>query len=432
VAVHHAAGEEERVKGDIYGSLLWTTVFSVALALAVTLLAPEIAAGFFHKPAFAAPLIAFVWWVPPTALVIVLVSAVLAAGSAQARVAVRDFLVPAIFLALGPAAVVVWHSAAAAGVAYTFSAVVGLALAFYYLYRFFPGLRAGRAVCDQRLLVALALPLMLTDLAAASQAQADRIVVGRLVGAADIAVYINAVQLALVATLALTALNQIQAPVISRLYHQGKRAELDALLKTFTRLCLTGSAPLCALLIGLAGPLMGILGPPYAAGAPVLIIASLGVLVNVATASVGMSLMMTGHQWLVFGTSVGSLALLVAGVWWLTPVYGIAGAAIGLAGAMAASNLANLLLEVRFVRVNPWTPAMLKSLAAAAVCGLVAWGLAHVVGLTGQERLRILLPADLGVAAISLAVYAGLIWLLGVEESDKAAARAVGERLRKK
>ena len=432
VAIHHAAGDEERVKGDIYGSLLWTTVFSVALALAVTLLAPEIATRFYHKPAFAGPLVAFVWWVPPTALVIVLVSAVLAAGSARPRVWVRDFVVPAIFLALGPLAVVVWHSAAAAGVAYTFSAVVGLALGFYYLYRFFPGLRTGRALCDHKLLVALSLPLMITDLASAGQAQADRSLVLRLATAGDTAVYINAVQLALLATMALTALNQIQAPVISRLYHQGQRAQLDALLKTFTRLCLTASAPLCALLIGLAGPLMGILGPQYVAGAAVLQIASLGVLVNVATASVGMSLLMTGHQWLVFATSVGSLALLVGGVWWLTPAYGIAGAAIGLAVAMAASNLVNLVLEIRYVRVNPWTPAMLKSLAAAAISGGVAWGLAHLLGLTGQEGLRLLLPVDLGLVVVSLGIYAGMIWLLGVEEADKEAARAVGERLRRR
>jgi O-antigen/teichoic acid export membrane protein len=431
VAVHQAAGEKERVKGDIYGSLLWTTVFSVVLAGAVTGLAPWLSRHVFTAfgPAVAAPLVAFVWWVPPTAVVIVLVSAVLAVGSARPRVVVRDFVVPAVFLAVGPAAWVVWHSAAAVGVAYTFSAVVGLGLGWHYFRRVFPGLGAVRGVCDHKVLLGMSFTLTLTDLAAVGLSRADQMVLGHLIPADTFAIYAMATSLAVLATMALTALTQIQAPVIARLYEQGKTAELDALLKTFTRLCLTASAPFTAFLIGLAGPMMGLLGHDYVAGAPVLIIASLGVLVNVATASVGISLMMTGHQGLAFATNLGAVALLVGMVWWLTPLYGIVGAAVGLALAVSLANLVRLGLEVRLLHVNPWTPAMLKSLLAGAVSGGAAWGLARALGVTGAEKLAWLLPVVAGLAVLSCGIYAGMIVLLGVEKSDREAARAIWERV---
>jgi O-antigen/teichoic acid export membrane protein len=431
VAIHHAAGDKERLKGDIYGSLFWTTLFSVTLALAVTLTAPWIS-SLFQKPEFAAPLVAFVWWVPCAGLTLVLVAILLAVGSARPRVVVRDIAVPAVFLVLTATLVVGSRTAVTAGLAYTLSGVVGLALGLYYLYRSFPGLRRVRAVYDHRLLLATAMPMLLTDVAGVGVTQADVLVAGRLLSVVNVGLYGAASRVALLATIPMMALIQIQAPVISRLHHQGQIAELDAQLKTFTRLCLTASAPLVALLIGLAGPVLGILGPRFAAAAPALEIASVGVLVNVSTASVGVSLLVTGYQWLAFAANVGAMILLVGLVWWLTPLYGIVGAAVGFAAAMSAANLARLVMQNLVLRVNPWSLAMLKSLAAAAVSGSAAWGLARLLGLTGREGLGHLVPAVLGLTVVSLALYLGLILLLGVEQSDKEAARALGERLRRR
>ncbi len=429
VAIHAAAGEREKVKGDIYGSLLWTILSSVSLAILVTLLAPWIA-GLFRHPEFAAPLRAFVWWVPPTCLVIIAVSSVLAIGSARPRVAVRDVVVPVSFLILGALFILRWQTAVAVGWAYTISGLGGLILAFYYLYRYFPALRRTRGVYNHLLLWSTSLPLFLTDLAAMGLAQADVLVVGRLLPAAEIGVYAAAARLSLLGAMSLVALNQITAPVISRLHHQGKRQELNLLLKTFTRLCLLISLPLSALLVGMAGPVMGLLGKDFVAGAWALRIASVGVLVNVATGSVGMALVMTGYQWLAFVTNLLSVALLIGLVSWLTPIYGVTGAAVGLATAVTIANLGRLALVHRVLRVNPMSLPMLKSVLAGLVATAVAWGLTSLLGLTGKEGLGYLFPALLGLAAISLAVYAGLSALLGVEPSDKQAAQIIWNRLR--
>lgn len=431
VAIHAAAGEKEKVKGDIYSSLLWTAAASLSLAALISLLAPWLMTRLLGKPEFAAPLRAFVWWVPSTCLIIIAVVAPLAIGSARPRVVVRDLLVPGVFLVTGTLAAWRWQSAVAVGWAYTFSALVGMGLAFYYLFRFFPELRKTRGVYNHGLLLATSVPLFLTDLAAVGLAQADVLVVGRLLPtAAQVGIYAAAAHLSLLAAMPLVALNQITAPLISRLHHQGKRLELQALLKTFTRLCLTCSLPLSAVLVGLAQPVMGLLGKDFVGGAWALAIASGGVLVNVATGSVGMALVMTGYQWLGFLTNLLSVGLLVGMVWWLTPLYGVTGAAVGLATAVTVANLARLAIVYRVLRVNPMSKAMLKSVVAAVVATGVAGGLSRMLGLTGHEGVLRLLPYLLGLAVLSFAIYGGLVLAMGVEPSDRQAAQMILHRLR--
>lgn len=429
VAIHEAVGERERVKGALYASLLWTAVFSVPLTVAVAVLAPTLS-ELFRKPDFAPVLFAYAWWIATASLSMVLVFAVLARGSARPRVVVLDLVVPGVFLLLVLGWVSQSRTASTAGWAYSISSFAGLLLAWYYLRKFFPYLTATRATYDHGRLLRTSLPLLLTDLAGVGMTQVDVVVIGRLLPAELVGLYAAASRLSLLGVMALNALNQILAPVISRLHHQEKRAQLDVLLKTFTRLCLTVSAPLLALLVGMAGPVMGLLGARFLPAAPALIIACLGVLVNVGTGSVGMALMMTGYQWLAFATNLLSIGLMVSLIAWLAPAHGVTGAALGLAVATSLANLLRLLLVHRVLRVNPLSLPLLRPLAAALVSGAAAWGLSRALGLTGREGLAYLAPLLLLLSVISLGVYGGLVWLLGMEPTDREAAQAIWERVK--
>ncbi|HEY3396376.1 MAG TPA: flippase [Armatimonadota bacterium] len=424
-------GEHEKVKGLIYGSLLWTAGLSTALAIAVTVWGPTLA-DFFNKDEFAAPLVAFVWWVPLAGLTIVITAAVLARGSARARVVARDLTVPAVFLVLAIVAGA-WHkSAAAVGVAYSVSALVGLGLGVYYLRRFYPQLGAVKAHYQNGLLLAAAWPLMLTDLAGTSLGQADVVTVGRMLAAHEVGIYAAAARLAAMGTLALLALNQITGPVISRLHHQGRVPELNTLLKSFTRLCLAFSVPVLALLIGMPGPMMGLLGHRFVEGQEALQIVCLGVLLNVATGSVGVVLMMTGRQWLAFATNVGSVGLLVGMIWWLTPIYGVTGAAMGLSLSTAIANLVRLALVRGVLGVNPMSLPMAKSLAAGAVLVVLSDWAVRALGLTGHEGFWFLFPWVLLLSVLGGLLYLGLLLLMRLESSDRAAIKTLADRLRQK
>jgi O-antigen/teichoic acid export membrane protein len=425
-----ASPDLPKVKGLIYGAVLWGGLVSVGLALAVTFLAPQIAA-LYHKPRFEEPLRAFVWWVPATVVTIILVGAVLARGSARARVNVRDLVVPVLYLLLAIVALRLRPGATGIGFAYTLSGGGGLLLALYYLHRFFPDLRGVKAEIPHRLLWLVGLPNLMVDLAGVGLSQADVVVLARLMPSAAVGIYgAAAAGLASVALLPLLALNQIIAPVISRLYHHGQTAELDRLLKTFTRLCVLLSVPVLALFVGLAGPLLGLLGKDFLRADLVLIIASAGILANVATGPVGFALVMTGYQWWAFVVNVLSLVALVAMIFWLAPLYGIVGAAIGVAISSSAVNLVRLGLVRRLLHVNPPSWPMLKSLLAGAVSAGAAYLLAHAAHVTGTQPFLYLAVADLLLCGCGLAVYVAIIWLLGLEPSDREAGQAVLQRMR--
>ena len=428
-AIHLAAGDLPRVKGVIYVGLFWAGLFSVLLAVATNFFAPGIA-RLFLKPDFAAPLRYFAWWIPALVLGTVSSGAILARGSARARVYVRDVLMPALYLLFALVALLLRPSAAAIGLAYTLSAFGGLALALVYLRRSYPLLPSLRGLYEHSRLLAVGLPNMLTDLASTGLTQSDVVVVGRLLEAAHLGVYAAASHLSLLGTLPLSALNQIFSPVVSRLHHQGKTAELNYLLKTFSRLALAAALPVLLIFAALARPLMGLLGPGFLEGAPVLLIASAGILANVATGPVGYALVMAGYQWLTFANNLLFLGLLVAGMWWLTPTYGLIGAATALATASALVNLVRLLLVHRLLRVNPLSLAMFKPLLAAAVAGAITNLGARAAGLRGTEALYLLLPAVVGFSLLGAGMYVGLLLALGIEPADRQAAGAVWSRLR--
>lgn len=432
VAIYRSTQEREKIKGILYGGLLWSAGISLLLTLLVMLLAPGIA-GLFGKPEFAGPLRFFVGWVPPAVITMVIVYAILARGSARARVVVRDITVPGLYLLLGGVGVNLWPDARVAGLAYATASLIGVGLCFYYLHRFFSWLSAVRAAYQNALLLSTALPILLVDLAAAGTGQADVVIMFKLLPTAGlVGIYAAASRLAMFGNLPLNALNQIISPVISRLHYQHKPAELDSLLKTLTRLSLALAVPMLAVFIGLARPMMGLLGPAFVAGEVALIIISIGVLVNVGTGSVGFALVMTEYQWLAFANNVLCLALLVGLNWWLVPLYSITGGALALAISTSVVNLMRL-AQVRFLlRANPVSVPMAKPLAAGLVAGGAAYGMAQALGLTGAEPLGFLAPMLLGLALVSVLLYAAVVLLLGFEESDRQAAAAILERMRKR
>lgn len=428
-SIHLASGDLPRVKGVVYAGLFWSGLVSVLLALAIGFTAPALA-RLFLKPDFAAPLRYFAWWIPAYVLTTIASGALLARGSARARVYGRDLLMPALYLLFTLVALVIHPSASAIGLAYALSALGGLALALFYLRRAYPQFAVSRGVYEHGRLLAVGLPNLLTDLAATGLAQSDVVIVGRLLEAGAVGVYAVASHLALLGTLPLNALNQIFSPVVSRLHHQGKTAELNYLLKTFSRLTLTAALALLLVFAALSRPLLGLFGPGFLPGAPVLLIAAAGILANVATGPVGYALVMAGYQWLTFLNNLLFLGVLLAGMWLLTPPYGLIGAAAALAASGALVNLVRLLLVHHLLRVNPLSLAMLKPLLAAAVAAAFTHLCARALGLTGEEPLYLLLPAVLTLSLFGIALYLGLLLAVGLPPPDREAATTLWSRLR--
>ena len=94
----------------------------------------------------------------------------------------------------------------------------------------------------------------------------------------------------------LTAFNFALAPTIARLYATGEIARLQRVITRSAQVILLLSAPPAILLATFSGWFMGLVGQEFVSGLPALIILSGAQLVNAAAGSVGLTLMMTGHE----------------------------------------------------------------------------------------------------------------------------------------
>ena len=174
----------------------------------------------------------------------------------------------------------------------------------------------------------------------------DRIIVGIYLPESDVAVYDVSAKLALLVSFNLDAINSILAPKVSELYSSGNRKVLKKVLKFAVLITSVLSLATFFFLVIFGKPLLGMFGSIYVTGMTVLIILSIGQLLNCFCGSVGIILQMTGNQRtyrliLFYGLLINILLTLL-----LVKPYGIIGVAIATMCSMILWNL----LGVYYVR----------------------------------------------------------------------------------
>ena len=183
--------------------------------------------------------------------------------------------------------------------------------------------------------------------------QVDILMVGAFVGPEEAGIYAVASRLAGFAGFGLSAVNAIFAPVIAELYARGAREELARSARFVSLLVGSFSLPACGVLVAFGGPLLALFGDAFVDGNSALRILVLGQLVNCLCGPVGFLLTMTGHEqraMAILGAATGASLLLNL---LLIPVWGIEGAALGSAFAMALWNALMLAHVVRKLGINP-------------------------------------------------------------------------------
>jgi len=170
--------------------------------------------------------------------------------------------------------------------------------------------------------------------------QVDTVTVGMLVGTTEAGIYAVAARLAQLIVFGLTAINTVAGPMISQLHSTGRNEELQRVATVTSRGILAYSLPVCLVMMVGGKFMLSLFGPSFVAGYPVLVILTLGQLVNALTGSVGLILTMTGNQLEALRILVGSAALNVLLNALLVSRWGIIGAAVATGTCIAFQNLA--------------------------------------------------------------------------------------------
>lgn len=166
------------------------------------------------------------------------------------------------------------------------------------------------------------------------------VLLGWLVDNESVAYFKVAMQGVTLITLGLTSVNAVIMPNVARLYKQGNIKETQYLLTKSVRLSALFSLPIIFILIIFGEFMIDLLfGREYLKAYPILVILSLGQLVNVLMGSVGLVLGMTGNEdralKSIFITFVLNLILLAT----LIPLYGALGAATAVSVSLVCWNV---------------------------------------------------------------------------------------------
>jgi O-antigen/teichoic acid export membrane protein len=255
--------------------------------------------------------------------------------------------------------------------------------------------------------------------------QVDRVALGFYRNAREVGIYSIASAVVVYVPLVLSSINQIFAPTIADLHTRGEHALLARLFQSLTKWVLALTLPLALVIIVFARPLMRIFGPAFEPGWPILVIGTLGQLVNCGVGSVGYLLQMSGHERQLMKVQVSMSIVMVILSAGLVPAWGLAGAALAAALTNAGSNAWNLLEVRKALGIWPYNRGYLQLLPPT----LTIFALMLVF-----KKYSHILHYDWAAVAIALAVsygvFAAMLLSVGLDADDRLIVTAIWSRVR--
>jgi O-antigen/teichoic acid export membrane protein len=256
-------------------------------------------------------------------------------------------------------------------------------------------------------------------------AQSDRIVLGIYLNAREVGIYSVAATMVAFVGLFLQSINQIFAPTIAELFSKGEHDLLLRLYQTLTKWSLGLTIPLALGIMIFAKPLMGIFGPDFREGWPVLAIATVGQIVSCSVGSVGLLLLMSDQQNRMVRAQAITVFLTLGLNFLLIPRIGLIGAAI----ATAATNTSLNLLWFRDVRKR----LSLFPSRQGYVSLLLPTAVAIFVLLMARAYLKLHIP-DIALVALAMsagyAAFALVALRFSLDPQDKILAASAYARIR--
>lgn len=163
----------------------------------------------------------------------------------------------------------------------------------------------------------------------------------------DIGIYRNSVNISMLATTAMVAMNTTVQPKIAQLFHRGEMDEFRSISQRSARLTFLLNIPVYLLLTFGAKYILRLYGPAFEAGALVLATLTIGQIVNAACGPFAQILNVTGHHKIMRNIALFGALLNVIFNLILIPMFGIMGAAVSAALSMSIWNIMGTIIVRR-------------------------------------------------------------------------------------
>lgn len=236
----------------------------------------------------------------------------------------------------------------------TFAALAAFIVGAYFLNKALPkDVKKATSEYDFKPWAASLVPLSLFAGLKMLDSQVSIILLGFLGTVEEVGLFRVAATGAALVAFGLTAVNMALAPQVARLYNAGEMQKLQRTITLSTRAIAMVSFPVAIIFIVWGEELITLVfGIEYAGAATALAILCLGQLINASAGSVAVVLNMTGND---KKTLYGVLVALVSNVslaFFLIPMLGIVGAAIGYAFSLSLWNVTLMYMAKKHTGLN--------------------------------------------------------------------------------
>jgi len=194
-----------------------------------------------------------------------------------------------------------------------------------------------------RALIKKSFPFLMVSATAIIAANIDSVMVGWLSSVKEVAYYTVASRIALLTIFFLQVTNAALSPKLATLYKAGKIKEMNKMVQRVTSglICV---AILPVIVFALFGEsILGLWGAEFSSGYWLLIVLSLGQLVNIGTGSAGLLLVMTGFEKIQANISFIAIGINLLINFILIGQFGALGAAIATAIALSFENISKVI-----------------------------------------------------------------------------------------
>jgi O-antigen/teichoic acid export membrane protein len=427
VAAYSASGQFERLRSFFRHALTWVTVGNVALAGVMVFAGPWLARSVYHSADLAGYFHLFAGLLVLAGFTNFLGQVLAGYKDIALRTIITNFIGSPLNIILGVLLLATGMGLRGYVLAQIASGATVLVLLFAAAWKLTPRAArhfAAKAPKIESEVYWFSAAVFGVSLLEFLLAQADKIMLGIFLDVRQVGIYAVAGALVGFVPVALQSVNQIFSPTIADLHARGDRALLGRLFQTLTKWIVGLTLPLALVMMVDSKPLMRLFGPGFEAGWVVLILGTLGQLINAGVGSVGYLLLMSGNQRRLIRVQVIMAVFVIVATAGLVRPFGIVGVAFAAALTNAIANYLNL-REVRAaLQISPYNRSYLRLLLPCA---------ASVAAVLGVRLLTAgFHPEWVGVAAqlvVAYAAFCGLALLIGLDDDDRMIVTAIQRRL---
>jgi len=300
------------------------------------------------------------------------------------------------------------------------STVIAFGTSIYFLGRACPDLgTAPSAAFDEwKVLLAFSLPIAGADVIHYLFRWSDTLLLSFFTSAAEVGIYSAATRTTLLLSLLAVSVNALYAPIIADHYHHQRYQQIQVVLRTLLRWCLTLALPVVFAMSLLAKQILFIWGVNFVAGSTALIILATSQLIFITSSLLAFTLVMCGRQYLELGNVVFVATINILSNLVLIPRYGMTGAAISMLLSQAIALVLRL-VEVRHVLgLRLYTSTYVKPLAALVPVSLLAAILYEPIVKSASFLAGANIGAVLAMLVLIATSYLGVLYFLGIEKED--------------